>query len=172
MEQNFDVEKAGALALLDRGIAFRIPAPWLMVLMGKKTIKIKVKRLYLGTLINLSTLEQIAIPQPVKVEESHKKIIADMGTVPVSIPISDIIKHRKQVCEAIAACLLNSRIKIKLFSKALGRYLRRSCTPDQIQELAMWLFVYARPEAFMNTTEYLRKMTVMSPRMTGQEERS
>jgi hypothetical protein len=166
---NPDIEKAAALALLDRGVAFRIPAPALLMLFGKKTISITVKRLYLGTLVHLSLLEKIAPFEPMKVPEDHEKTIDEMGAKPVSMPITDIVKNSKPVCRQVAACLLNSRLKIALFARILGRYLRRSCTADQIQELIMWLFVYGRPEAFTNTTKLLRKMTMTSPRIMGQK---
>ena len=162
-----DIEKAAALALLDRGVAFRVPAPWLLRLFGKKTVKITVKRLYLGTLAHLSTLEEIATPEVMEVPEGYKEIITEMGAVPRAVPFKAIVENSKPVCRAVASCLLNSRIKIALFSRILGRYLRRSCTTDQIQELTMWLFIYGRPESFINTTALVRKMTVMSPRMTG-----
>lgn len=159
-----EIQRLAALALLDRGIAFRIPAPWLLILFGRKTVRITVKRLYLGTLLHLSTLEGIAPLEPMEVPDDHKQLIADMDATPRSLPISEIITNAVPVCRAIAACLLNSRIKIALFTKPLGRYLRRSCTPDQLQELAMWLFVYGRTEAFTNTTKFLGKMSMTSSR--------
>ena len=162
-----DIEKAAALALLDRGVAFRIPAPALLMLFGKKTVGITVKRLYLGTLAHLSTLEEIATPEVIEVPADYKEVIAGMGAVPRAIPFKAIVENSKPVCRAVASCLLNSRLKIALFGRILGRYLRRSCTADQIQELIMWLFIYGRPEAFTNTTTLLRRMTVMSPRMMG-----
>jgi hypothetical protein len=159
-----DIQKLAAMALLDRGIAFRIPAPWWIVLFGKKSVKIKVRRLYLGTLIHLSTLEDIAPLESVEVPPDHAQLIADMEATPRSIPIADIITHSVPVCRGIAACLLNSRIKIALFSKLLGRHLRRSCTPDQLQELAMWLFVYGRTESFTTTTKLLERMKLTNSR--------
>jgi hypothetical protein len=159
-----EIPRLAALALLDRGIAFRIPAPWLLVLFGRKTVKINVKRLYLGTLLHLSTLEGIAPLEPMELPADHKQLIADMEAEPRSLSIQAIIENAVPVCRAIAACLLNSRIKIALLSKPLGRYLRRSCTPDQLQELAMWLFVYGRPEAFTTTTKFLGKMSMTSSR--------
>lgn len=164
MEQNIDIEKLAALALLDRGVAFRIPAPALLVLFGKKSVKIKVKRLRIGTLLHLSTLESISPPEVQQVPDEYNKLFADMGTAPRSLPISVILERQVSVCRAIAACLLNSRVKIALFSRLLGRYLRRSCTPDQQQELAMWLFAYGRAESFTITTKLLEKMKLTSLR--------
>ena len=164
-----DIQRLAAMALLDRGIAFRIPAPWWMVLFGKKSVNINVRRLYLGTLIHLSTLEGIAPLEPMEVPPDHKQLITDMEATPRSIPIADIITHSVPVCRAIAACLLNSRLKIALFSKILGRHLRRSCHPDQLQELVMWLFIYGRVESFTNTTELLSRMRMTMLMNSGQE---
>lgn len=169
MKTNYDIEKAAAMALLDRGIAFRIPAPWLWRIFGRRTLKINVRRLYLGTLVHLSTIEGIAPLDPVEVPPDHKKLIADMGSTPRSIPIKAIIEHSTPVCRAIAACLLNSRLKIALFSKILGRHLRRSCHHDQLQELVMWLFIYGRVESFTNTTELLSRMRMTMLMNSGQE---
>ena len=171
MNQNKEIEKLGALALLDRGISFRIPAPAMFMLFGKKTISIKVKRLYLGTLLHLSTLEAFGI-DPVEVPQDHSAVITDMEAKPFSTPIKVIVEQSVPVCRAVASCLLNSRMKIFLFSKLFGRYLRRSCTPDQIREIIMWLFIYGRPESFTITTTFLRRMTITSPRTVGQVERS
>lgn len=157
-----------AMALLDRGIAFRIPAPWWLMLFGRKTVRIKVRRLYLGTLVHLSTLEGIAPLEVVDVPPDHKQLIADMDGTPRSIPIADIVAQSVPVCRAIAACLLNSRIKIALFGKLLGRHLRRSCTPDQLQELVMWFFVYGRTETFTTTTKFLERMQMTMPMNLGQ----
>lgn len=164
-----DIEKLAALALLDRGIAFAIPAPWWMVVVGKKSVNITVKRLYLGTMLHLSTLERIAPLELMTVPDDHRSLIADMDAKPLSIPIADIITQSVPVCRAIAACLLNSRTKIALFSKLLGRHLRRSCTPDQLQELAMWLFVYGRTESFTTTTKFLERMKMTKPMNLGQD---
>lgn len=169
MKTNYDIEKAAANALLDRGIAFRVPAPWLLRLFRKKNFKITVKRLRLGTLVHLSTLEALSPLEPMKAGSEREKVIKDMGNEPLTLPYKVIVENLKPVTRCVAACLLNSNIKIKLFSKLLARYLRWAVHTEQLQELVMWLFIYGRAEAFTTTTKLIRKMTMTKPMNLGQD---
>lgn len=168
MENNKEIEKAAALALLDRGIAFRLPAPWLLRLFGKKNIKITVKRIRLGALVHLSTLEEMAPLERMELDEDRAKIVADADAEPMTLPYRVIVTRTPAITREVAALLLNSHVKIKLFQKPLARYLRWAIHPDQLQELVMWLFVYGRAEAFTNTTKFLRKMMMTNPMNLGQ----
>lgn len=152
------------MALLDRGVAFRIPAPWLLRLFGKKRLKISVKRLRLGTLIHLSTLEALSTIEPMKVGSEREKVIKEMDASAVSLPYKVIVENRKVVCHEVAACLLNSHLKIFFFTKILARYLMWAINADQLQELVMWLFVYGRAESFTITTKLLEKMRLTNSR--------
>jgi len=154
-------EQAAALALLDRGAAFHIPAPFLFQLFGKKKIRIVVRRLRLGTLLYLTEL-----PTPVPlmgVPDELAKKIKDTGIEPISVDLKTIHENLKPVCRIVASCLLNSRLKIPLLARPFGRYLRNNLNGDQIQELIMWLFVYGRVESFMNTIKFIEKMAMTSP---------
>ena len=133
-------------------------------------MKIVVRRLYLGTLVHLSTISDFELVEtPHASSDDYKEVIKEMGGDPKSLSIKTIIENIKPVTLAVAACLLNSPIKIKLFAPLLARHLRRSkVTVDQLQELMMWIFIYGRAESFTNTTKLLRRMTMMSPRNLGQ----
>jgi len=158
------------MALLDRGIAFRIPAPWFMRLFGKKKLKIIVKRLRLGTLLHLSILEELSAElQPLKVGGEREKVIKEMKAEPLTLPYKVIVDNLPTVTSEVAACLLNSNLKIRLFKKLLARYLKWAVHPDQLQELVMWLFIYGRAESFTITTKFLRKMTMTMPMNLGQD---
>lgn len=164
MENNKGIEKEAAMALLDRGIAFRLPAPWILRLFGKKNIKITVKRLRLGTLVHLSTLEELATLERMELDGDRAKIVADADAKPMTLPYRVIVTRTPAITREVAALLLNSHIKIKLFQKPLARYLRWAIHPDQLQELVMWLFVYGRAEAFTTTTKLLEKMRLTNSR--------
>jgi hypothetical protein len=168
MEKNKDIERAAALALLDRGIAFRIPAPWWMRLVGRKHYKIKVKRLRLGTLLHLSAIANFGL-EPFEAGKERTDVITEMEAKPISVPMRVIVNQVKPLTLAVAACLLNSEIKIRLLAKPLARHLRRHCTPDQLQELIMWLFVYGRAESFTNTTKFVERMRMTMPMNLGQD---
>ena len=156
-------EQAAAYALLDRGAAFRIPAPFLFRLFGKKTFKIVVKRLRLGSLIYLYQIPGIDKLKPLPVGGDAEGVINQMGANPESIELSVVHENLLQVVKAVAACLLNQRWKIRLFAGMLARYLKNALTADQLQELVMWLLVYSRAESFMNSIKYLSMMKVTSP---------
>jgi hypothetical protein len=169
MENNTD--RAAAMALLDRGVGFSIPAPFFYRIFGRKKMKISVKRLRLGTLVHLSTISEFELIDTIHASSpEYKGVIKEMGADPKSLPIQTIIDNIKPVTLAVASCLLNSPIKIKLFSQLLAWHLRRSrVTADQLQELLMWIFIYGRAESFTNTTKLLSRMTMMKPRNLGQE---
>ena len=123
----------------------------------------------MGTLVHLSTLEALSSPEPMNVGTEREKVIKDMGNEPMTLPYKVIVENIPSVTREVAACLLNSNIKIKLFTKLLARYLRWAVHPEQLQELVMWLFIYGRAEAFTTTTKLLRKMTMTKPMNLGQD---
>ena len=170
------MERAAAQALLDRGVGFQIPAPFFLRLLGKKTAQISVKRLRLGTLLHISQLippEQLSAPLPPEGGmkehefEDRKKAVEHMSGEAVSVKLPFIRENTKTVCKAVACGLLNSKLKIRLFSGLLGNYLQAACTPDQLQELTLWLFAYGRAESFMTTTKLLQAMRTTAPRNLG-----
>jgi hypothetical protein len=157
------IEQAAALALLDRGAAFHIPAPFLFRLFGKKKVRIVVRRLRLGTLLYLTELN----PLPTSPKGGGDSAVEDMvratGAQMVLIDLKAIAENLKPVCRIVASCLLNSHWKIPLFARPFGRYLRHHLNSDQIQELIMWLFVYGRAESFTNTIRLIETMRMTSP---------
>jgi len=169
MEQNYNIEKAAAMALLDRGVGFSIPAPFFYRLFGRKKMKIAVKRLRLGTLVHLSTVIDLSPLETLKVSEAHDTVIKNMESVPASLPIKTILENINPVSLCVAACLLNSPLKIWLFAPVLARHLRKACTADQLQELMMWVLIYGRMESFIITTKLIARMTRMGPMNLGQE---
>ena len=168
MENN--TERAAAGALLDRGVGFTIPAPFFYRIFGRRKMNINVRRLYLGTLVHLSTLSDFDLEDtPHSKSAAHSEVIASMGGAPRSLALKTIIDNLKPVTLAVASCLLNNPTKIKLLAPLLARHLRRNCTADQLQELLMWIFIYGRAESFTITTKLLRRMMMMSPRNLGQD---
>ncbi len=161
------IEQAAALALLDRGAAFHIPAPFLFRLFGRKKVRITVRRLRLGTLLYLTQIPGIDEATEFEVnrpdQEKLKQTVEATGAKLIAIDKKTIEDNFKPVCRIIASCLLNSELKIRLFSKPFGRYLRQTLNGDQVQELIMWLFVYGRAESFMNTIILIKTMRMTRP---------
>lgn len=157
------IEQAAAQALLDRGAAFHIPAPFLLRIFGKKKVRIVIRPLRLGSLLYLYELPGINELKPLPVDADAVGVIAQMDANAESIDLKVIVENIKPVTRAIAACILNWNWKIVLFRGILGRYLRLTLTADQLQELVMWLLIYGRGESFTNTIKLLAMMKVTSP---------
>jgi hypothetical protein len=165
------VEQAAAQALLDRGAAFHIQAPFLFRIVGKKKIRLVVRRLRLGSLLHLMELPGIKDLVPLNVGDDARVVIDEMGAKAESIDLKIISENIIPVTRAVAACLLNQNWKIVLFKKVVGRYLRNTLTSDQIQELVMWLLIYARGESFMNTIRLAAMMKMTSPMNLSPQEK-
>ncbi len=161
MDKN--IELAAAQALLDRGAGFHIPAPFLFRILGKKKIRIVVRRQRLGALLYLYELPGIDELEPLAVGKDAEGVISQMGATPESLTLKFINENIIPVSRAVAAGLLNVNWKILLFRKLLGRYLRITLTADQLQELVMWLLIYGRSESFINTIKLLAMMKLTSP---------
>lgn len=162
-----DIEKAAALALLDKGAAFHIPAPFLFRLIGKKKMRIVVRRLKLGALLYLSNIPGLdkaeAYEPKTRLQKDAAETIEHTGEKLITIPVDVIKDNLNAVCLNVSACLLNSRVKIAILKKPLARHLRWALDVDQLQELITWLFIYGRPEAFRNTIRLIQRMTVTRP---------
>lgn len=165
---NGQIEAIAAQALLDRGVGFRIPAPFLFRLFGKKQIRVSVKRVRLGAMLQLSELASLTELERVKVGDEREKMLTAIDAESLSVKLQFIAQNKEKVAYLVGCCLLNSRSKIQLFGKRFGRYLANACTADELQELALWLFAYGRPESFMNTTKLMRAMILTAPRNLGQ----
>lgn len=163
------IEQAAARALLDRGAAFHIPAPFLFRIFGKKRVRIVVKQLRLGALLYLTEIPGWDDVEDLNVGDDAEQVIRRMSASAVSIAIKSIESNRKAVVRAVSACLLNSRWKIKLFRTSLSRYLMNVLTVGQLQELVMWLVIYGRLEPFMTIIKLLLTMKVTSPMNLSQK---
>lgn len=157
------MQKLAADALLERGVGFKIPAPFLYRLFGRKVMTLNVKRLYLGSLLYLSELADLSEWVSLDVGVVRQRTIEELGSQAKSLPIPVISENILRVTRAVAALLLNGKWRIRLFRWWLARVLRRRCTADQLQELVMWLFAYGRAESFTNTTKLLLAMSMTTP---------
>lgn len=167
------IEEAAAQALLDRGAGFYIPAPFLFRILGKKKMRIVVRRQRLGAILYLYELPGIDELEQMNVGGEAEKVISQMGAKPDSVSLKFISENIIPVTRAVAAGLLNVNWKIILFRKLFGRYLRLNLTYDQLQELVMWLLIYGRAEAFTNTIKLLAMMKLTSPmNLSPKEKRS
>ena len=144
-----NIEKHAADILLDRGVSWPVPAPWFLRILGKKRLKITVKALRLGTLYELSGLyASMGISQE------------DLSKDPHAL----IRNHMKTVCRITAICILNSRVRIRFFSKPLERFIFRCFTPNMLLEVMIFIATFSGVSAFINTIGLIGDLKITTPK--------
>jgi hypothetical protein len=147
-----NVEKHAADILLDRGVSWPVPAPWFLRILGKKKVKITVKALKLGTLYELSGLYASMGIREEDLKKDPHVLIRD---------------HMKTVCQVTAICILNSRIRIRLFSKPLARFIFHRFTANMLLEVMIFIATFSGVTAFINTIGLIGDMRITTPKDPG-----
>lgn len=144
------IQQLAADTLLERGVRFPIPAPFLLRAFGKKNVSITIHQPKMGTLIAIS------------------KGYLDLGIDTTGIDDGDlraahelIAKHGKGICKVLAVSLLNGRLKIKLFSGILGRWLFWKLSAEKINRLFILITLLSGVKDFCDTIRLLPAMNVM-----------
>ena len=149
-----NTEKLAADILLDNGVAWRLPAPLILRMFGKKTVKISIKAIRLGTLLELSSVYS-------SMDISEESLTKD--------PHALLQGNLKQVCRIAAICILNSRIKIRLFSGILTKFLIARLTANMLLEVMLFVATYSGVTSFISTIRLIGEMKVTSPKNLGPE---
>jgi hypothetical protein len=144
-----NTEKHAAEILLDRGVSWPVPSPWPLRVIGKKKLKLTIKALKLGTLLEISYLYTVMNITADKLKEDPHAIISN---------------HLKTVCLAAAMAVLNSRAGIWLFSKPLARYIRWHFTGNMLLEVMIFIATYSGVTSFLSTIGLLGDLSVTAPR--------
>lgn len=145
-----NIEKHAADILLDRGVSWPVPAPWFLRIFGKKKIKISVKALKLGTLYELSGL--YASMGIISQEDLNKD------------PHGLIRNHIKTICRIAAICILNSRTRIRLFSKPLALFIFKRFTANMLLEVMLFIATFSGVSAFINTIGLIGDLKITTPK--------
>lgn len=147
------VQKQAADTLLERGVRFTIPAPFLLRIFGKKTVNLTVYRPKMGTLIYLS------------------KGFVDMEVDATTIEDGDIgqayelvAKHGNAMSRMMAIAVLNSKWRIRLFAGLLGRWLQWRLDAIKQAELFMLITTLSGVQYFTSTIRYLPGMNMTKRR--------
>jgi len=148
-----DVERRAAETILERGVRVPIPAPRFLRLLGKKQIKVMIRQSHLGTLEHFSTLE---------LKEGFSFEGIDSGNLDAAHEM--ISKHGKTVRKLLAIVILDSRLKIWLFSDLLASWLKWKLTPKRLLEVFLVAVTISGVEDFTNTIRLIRSMRVTMPR--------
>ncbi|HAQ21108.1 MAG TPA: hypothetical protein DCR40_18025 [Prolixibacteraceae bacterium] len=148
-----EIQRRAAETILERGVRVRLPAPRFLRLLGKKEIAVTIGQPYLGTLEHLSMLS-------LKAGFSFEGI--DTGDLDAAHRL--IAAHSKTVRRILAVMILNSKLKIFLFSGVLASWLKWKVKPHRLLELFLVIVTLSGMEDFTNTIRLIRSMRVTMPR--------
>lgn len=143
------VQQRVADNLLERGVRFKIPAPFFLRLVGKKKVGVTIRPIKFGTLLAMSRLSA--------------ELNADIDTISdgsINQAMEMVQKHGATLTEWVATAILNRKGLIKRFSKPLGRYLGWKLTPAKLSELFMLVVLLCGIQDFTNTIRYLNTLNL------------
>jgi hypothetical protein len=149
-----NTEKHAAEVLLDRGVSWPVPAPWYLKIIGKKKIWLTLRALKLGTLLELSRLY---VAMGIKEKEAEKNIHATIGN------------NLETVCLITAISILNSRTRIRLFSKPLANFIMKRFTANMLLEVMIFITTYSGVTSFLNTIRLIGDLRMTAPKNLSPE---
>lgn len=140
-----ELQEVAAKALLREGIKFRI----------KGLGKFNIKPLKLGVLVSISI--------------DALKIEAIEGNATAMNVIASTQKYARPATLIIAKAILNSTLKIKLFSRLLARILESKLTPEELHNLSMAVVAQSNADFFFSCTNLFAGMRMMEPKESTKE---
>ncbi len=146
-----DTREKVANLLLERGVRFKLPAPFFLRLLGLH--KLTIRPFKVGTLLEISRLV---------VKHKLDKALLETDS-------EFLLKTLRPISECMALAILNSKWKIKLFKKPLARYLLAVSTNELIEMFTVVLRLN-RVSDFTNITKFfsLQAVSLLAPNL-GQE---
>jgi len=159
MEQK--VQQQAADTLLERGVRFTIPAPFLLRVIGKKEIGFTIYPSKAGTLIAMSSR------------------YLSMGIDTTGLDAGDVTEayrlvslHGKYIASTVAMAVFNSKWSIRLFSALLGRYLLWKLPAKRLYELLVIVTMQGGLKDFMNIIRLLPAVNMMKRNLSQEEKGS
>jgi hypothetical protein len=147
-----NVEATTAESILEKGVAYKLPAPFFYRLFGKKEIQITVSRLPMGAILAIS-------------QEFNKANITEKEINDADDNMHAFIATHTHTCFKIAAiAVLGSKKKIKWFTRPVSRYLLWNLDADKLFALMVFVVALSRIDAFTNTIRLTRAMSITAPR--------
>lgn len=143
------VQQRVADTLLERGVRFKIPAPFFLRVVGKKTVGITIRPAKFGTLIAMSGISS--------------ELNADIDSISegsINNAMAMVEKHGDALALWIATAILNDRVKIERLAKSLAKRLKWRLTPARLSELFTLVVLLCGIQDFTNTIRYLNTMSL------------
>lgn len=152
-KENPQIEKFTADAILQKGVAIPLPAPFLIRLF-KKTVNLTLKLPYEGTMHRVASYY---LSTGLTLEKLDSLTVEDALLVHA--------KHGKTISKALAVAVLNGYWKGKLFTKFLAWYLRWHLASKDMFDLVTVLVVHGGTQDFIITTKLVRQMKLTTPNL-------
>lgn len=147
-----DARLEAAKSILNRGVRFRLPAPFYRRLFRRNVIE--VRPLYPGTILEFATI----------VLENNLEEATTLSDY------ASLAKSIKPVARCVAVSMLNDESKIERLTDRLQRKLLWKVPPSLLVEIYLTIAGMNRTADFMNITRYyvLQTLMMMNPNL-GQE---
>jgi len=137
------VEAQAADTLLEKGLKFKVGM-----------LRFTIRQSYLGTLILISKY----------VTQIKLNDMQFTGTGNVSMAYAGVPENAVVLARIIAIAILNGKMKIKLFSGLLARYLLWRLQPERLLSLISVVIVLNNAGAFMNSIRLIHTQRITAPK--------
>lgn len=144
----FAAEREAANVLLEKGVEVSIERKT-----SKKPRKFIIRQPYLGTLYNLSSLYLEAGFDETQFREDpvwNSRLLAN--------------KNAFLMCKIVAVAILNNKLKIKLFTGLLARYLFWRLKPDTLLNIVLVIATLNNTVDFMNSIRLIGAVRATAPK--------
>ena len=138
------IQQRIADTLLERGVRFKIPAPFFLKLIGKKHEELVIYPLKYGTLIAMSRLSAQLGADIEKLEG---------GSINEAMVL--VNKHGDLVAKWIAIAVLGEKWKIERYTDKLAKKLTWRLTPSRLGELFLLVAMLSGVQDFTNIIRFL-----------------
>lgn len=155
-----DTERHAADTILERGVRVKLPAP-LFLRPFRREINLILRQPRYGTLLYVARIS-------LKAGFDVSKL--DNGDINSAHEI--ISKYAKPVARIAAVLFLDSKWRIRLFSRVMAKWLIWKLTPRKMAEIAILAVAYGGIEDFTTTIRLIgaMRMKATGPRNLSQKE--
>jgi hypothetical protein len=155
-----NTERLAADTILERGVRVKLPAPFFLRLFSRN-VHLTLRQPRYGTLLHVARIS-------LKAGFDITKL--DSGDINAAHEI--ISQYARPVARIAAILFLDSKWKIKLFSRILANWLIWKLTPRKMAEIAMLAVAYGGIEDFTTTIRLIgaMRMKATAPRNLSQKE--
>ncbi|MDM1048061.1 hypothetical protein [Sphingobacterium hotanense] len=147
--------------ILQRGVRVRTRAPFLLRLLGKKTIVLTLRQPTGGSLMRMGYWFLMTHLPLHKLEK-----------ISVEEALLYKVKYGDHIYKALACLFLVGKVRTKLFLKPLSNYLKESLPVTDVLKLLQLVILNGGLEDFMNTTRLVRAKMITPPKLGQKAKRS